>query len=66
MAWLLLAVRWFWHQTGHWHESARWIARLLPHREALDADLRLGILISLIPCARVRGVAADRIVTPMR
>ena len=51
-AWLLLAVAWFWFHTGRWQESARWIAQLLPHREALDADLRLAILINLYRVSR--------------
>ncbi len=52
MAWLLLAVTWFWFHIGHWHESGRWIAQLLPHREALDADLRLALLINFYAVAR--------------
>ena len=52
MAWLLLAVAWFWFHTGRWQESARWIAQLLPHREALDADVRLAILINLYRVSR--------------
>jgi predicted ATPase/transcriptional regulator with XRE-family HTH domain len=45
MAWLLLAVAWFWLHTGHWYESSRWVAQLLPHRAALDTDVRLALLI---------------------
>ena len=46
-AWLLLAVAWFWFVTGNWQESAKWMAQLLPHREALDVDLRLAILLGV-------------------
>jgi predicted ATPase/DNA-binding XRE family transcriptional regulator len=51
-AWLMLAAAWFWFHTGHWQESVRWIAQLLPHREALDADVRLAILIDLYRVSR--------------
>jgi predicted ATPase/transcriptional regulator with XRE-family HTH domain len=51
-AWLLLAVAWFWFHTGRWQESVRWIAQLLPHREALDADMRMAILIDLYRVSR--------------
>ena len=52
MAWLVLAVAWFWFHTGRWQESARWTARLWSHREALDADVRLAILINLYRVSR--------------
>jgi len=52
MAWLLLASSGYQHQIGHWHESARWIAQLLPFREALDADVRLALLIHFWAVAR--------------
>ena len=42
---------WFWYHIGHWYELGKWITQLLPHREALDTDLRLAILISLHPVA---------------
>jgi predicted ATPase/transcriptional regulator with XRE-family HTH domain len=51
-AWLMLAAAWFWFHTGRWQESVRWIAQLLPHREALDADVRLAILIDLYRVSR--------------
>ncbi len=47
MAWLILAAAWFWFHTGRWLESARWTAQLRPHREALDVDVRLAILMNL-------------------
>jgi predicted ATPase len=46
-AWLMLAAGWFWFHTGRWQESARWAARLLPHRESLAAEQRLALLIDL-------------------
>jgi tetratricopeptide (TPR) repeat protein len=46
-AWLMLAAGWFWFHTGRWQESARWAARLLPHRETLAAEQRLALLIDL-------------------
>jgi hypothetical protein len=51
-AWLMLAVAWFWYHIGRWHEAVRWIAQLLPHREALEADVRLAILIDLYRVSR--------------
>ena len=52
MAWLVLAVAWFWFHTGRWQESARWTARVWSSRDALDADVRLAILINLHRVAR--------------
>jgi predicted ATPase/transcriptional regulator with XRE-family HTH domain len=46
-AWLMLAVAWFWYHIGRWHEAVRWAAQLLPHREDLASEVRLGILINL-------------------
>ena len=60
MAWLLLAVCWFWYHIGHWHELGRWIAQLLPYREALAADLRLAILINLYAVCRARRKNSSR------
>lgn len=45
--WLLLAVSGFWSHHGHAFEAARWLARLLPHRQLLTADLRLALMIIL-------------------
>jgi predicted ATPase/transcriptional regulator with XRE-family HTH domain len=50
--WLLLAVAWFWFHIGHWQESARWTAQLRPHRNTLDANLRLALLINLYRVSR--------------
>jgi len=50
-AWLLLAVFYFWYLNGHFDEEARWLAKLLPHRQALPADLRLAILTSFVGSA---------------
>lgn len=44
-AWLVLAANWFWDHHGQSDEAIRWLAQLLPHRQALAADLHLGILI---------------------
>jgi predicted ATPase/transcriptional regulator with XRE-family HTH domain len=52
MAWLLLVVWWFWFQIGQWQELGRWVAQLLPHREALDADVRVEILTNFHSVAR--------------
>jgi len=52
IAWLLLAANGYRLQIGHWHESGRWIAQLLPQRGALDADLRLALLIAFWAVAR--------------
>jgi predicted ATPase/transcriptional regulator with XRE-family HTH domain len=51
-AWLLLAINWYWDHTGHWQERGKWIAQLLPHREALDPEVRLAVFISLYAVAR--------------
>ena len=52
MAWLLIAIHWFWHLRGNWYESGTWLARLLPHRFTLPPDLRLAILLNLFSVAR--------------
>jgi hypothetical protein len=44
-AWLVLAASWFWLLRGHDYESARWIQRLLLHRQLLDPDLRLAVML---------------------
>lgn len=44
-SWLVLAASWFWLIYSKNYESARWIARLLPHRQALDPDLRLAVIL---------------------
>jgi predicted ATPase/transcriptional regulator with XRE-family HTH domain len=46
-AWLTVAARWFWGLRGQWYEEGRWLAQLLPHRQTLDTDLRLAILINV-------------------
>ena len=51
-AWLVVAADWHWVGRGQWYESGWWLARLLPHRAALGADLRLVILIQLLAVAR--------------
>jgi len=52
VAWLVLAVAWFWFYAGHWQESARWAVQLRPYQEALNAHLRLAILINLYRVSR--------------
>ena len=59
-AWLLLAADGFWFHIGHWYESARWLAQLLPHREALAADLRLAFLINLLAPLRAHRKNSSR------
>ena len=68
MAWLLLAVNWFWDHVGHGQERGRWIAQLLPHREALAADVRLAIFISLYAAARASEESSpmDRFIEEMK
>jgi predicted ATPase len=51
-AWLMLAAEEFWYQIGRWHEAVRWIAHLLPHREALSAEQHLALLINLYLASR--------------
>lgn len=51
-AWLMLAVQWYWLVHGQWAEANLWLARLVPHRQALATDLRLAILINLCAVAR--------------
>jgi tetratricopeptide (TPR) repeat protein len=51
-AWLLLAANYFWYLNGHWYEDARWLAQLLPHRQALPLDLRLAIMVNFVSSAR--------------
>jgi predicted ATPase/DNA-binding SARP family transcriptional activator len=46
-AWLLVAAQFFWVLPGQWVEGGKWYAQLLPHRQALPADLRLAILINV-------------------
>jgi predicted ATPase/transcriptional regulator with XRE-family HTH domain len=50
-AWLLKAASHFWYLNGHHYESAKWYARLLPHRPSLPVDLHLAILIGLFSAA---------------
>lgn len=47
VAWLLAAVGWFWFVRGNWYENGRWLAHLLPHRQALANELRLVMLITV-------------------
>jgi predicted ATPase/DNA-binding XRE family transcriptional regulator len=44
-AWLVLVASWYWLSCGLRAEGAGWLARLLPHRRALEDDLRLAILL---------------------
>jgi len=44
-AWLMVAVHYYWFLRGSRYEGARWLAHVLPHRQALATDLRLAILI---------------------
>jgi len=50
-AWLMLAVSYFWNLCGYGYEEARWLAQLLPYRQALDSDLRLAILLTFYRAA---------------
>ena len=44
-AWLVVAVHYYWFLRGSRYEGAKWVAQLLPHRQALATDLRLATLI---------------------
>lgn len=44
-AWLVLVASWYWLLYGQEYESARLIQRLLPHRQMLDPDLRLAVML---------------------
>jgi tetratricopeptide (TPR) repeat protein len=44
-AWLAAAASWFWLLNGQIYESARWIQRLLSHRQSLEPDLRLAAIL---------------------
>lgn len=44
-AWLVLVASWYWFSCGLQAEGAGWLARLLPHRRALEDDLRLAVLL---------------------
>ena len=59
-AWLIVAVEWFWYLRGHWYERGRWLAQLLPHRQTLDADLRLATLDLRLRCA-CDGTSSSRL-----
>ncbi len=52
IAWLLVAVDWYWSVRGQWYEAGWWMARLLPHRAMLSDDLRLAILTYLYVVSR--------------
>ena len=45
-AWLVFAVAWSWVFHRSVMEANNWLARLMPHRHTLAADLRLGVLLS--------------------
>ena len=60
IAWLLVAVDWYWSVRGQWYEAGWWLARLLPHRAVLSDDLRLAILICTMRCLRARWKSSSR------
>lgn len=47
----MLAGDYFWVLAGYGYEEARWLAQLLPHRQALTPDLRLAILLTFYRAA---------------
>jgi predicted ATPase len=48
MAWLLIAIHYFWFINGHNYEAGRWLVQLLPYRQTLAVDLRLATLIHFV------------------
>ena len=46
-AWLGIALSHYWNNRGNWHERAKWLEQLLPHRQQFDLKLRLAILLIL-------------------
>ena len=50
--WLMIAVAWLWQLRGNWYEHGKWLAQLVPHRQALAVDLRLAFLICVYSAAR--------------
>ncbi len=46
-AWLGIALSHYWNNRGNWHERAKGLAQLLPHRQQFDPKLRLATLITL-------------------
>jgi predicted ATPase len=51
VTWLMHAALWFWRMRGHWGENNRWLAQLVPHRQLLDTDLRLTVLMNVYSAA---------------
>jgi len=52
MAWLVVALHWFWSYVGRSYEGLRWLTQLLPHRQTLETDLRLATFVSFYAVAR--------------
>ncbi|MEZ4869376.1 MAG: BTAD domain-containing putative transcriptional regulator [Caldilineaceae bacterium] len=46
-AWLGIALGHYWNNRGNWHERAKWLGQLLPHRQQFDPKLRLATLLTL-------------------
>lgn len=44
LAWMGVALFWFWSRRGHVREAMLWMEPLLPHRHTLSLDLRLAYL----------------------
>lgn len=51
VTWLMLAAGWFWRMRGHWDENNRWLAQLVPHRQLLEVNLRLTIVMNVYSAA---------------
>lgn len=47
VTWLMHAAGWFWQMRGHWEENNRWLVQLAPHRQLLDTNLRLTIVMNV-------------------
>ncbi|MFN8491771.1 MAG: helix-turn-helix domain-containing protein [Caldilineaceae bacterium] len=52
MAWLVVALHWFWGWRGHSYEGLGWLTQLLPHRQVLETNLRLATFVSFYSIAR--------------
>jgi len=50
-AWLLVVASYFWNLAGFAYEEARWLGQVLPHRQALDPELRLALLLTFYRAA---------------
>lgn len=55
LAWLGIALFWYWQRRGHVQEAMLWMTPLLPHRHRLPSDLQLAYLHILFTSWAVLG-----------